>query len=537
METDQFYSKSYRLDSPLKKYGIVKFFTGVALILFTWYFSGSINSLISGISEENGALIAGSALKVLAIVVLCIVSLSFLFGGIKYIKKITITPEIPSPFRNYTVVFDNLLKGKLDIYKFPDYGPLKFAYDYVNDKIPFLTPPKREVVAKNVVFFRKFIFLFVALLVIYFVLKYIPVSLFEDMDIEPLRMRFPVFFLFVFFAIMAISFYTIFMIIPENVPLQVVSENFATINGGGDPNSICPAIDKTLNDYRFDKLPNYTHKSGFSKIEDLSFNESASYSGCYSVETHPRYINAEKTEIIPVIYLTLAVLCACIAVFYFNTISISELDTSSVQSGFGKLLAGFIFMGTSSNMFHRALLIYNTYQFESVFTYLDINGTIGKSEITAGKAITDSIETRNVVIRSDSQFKVYTSRLLSESYTLNGERYITAMNVDDHLDEVTQKILLTINNFKSEGVTIRGIDVTSESISQITSANLMIQQAKRTAKPLQENEPLKLNTQTIKSVEAAPTELVTGDTKECPRCAETIKAKAKMCRYCNYEFE
>jgi len=31
-------------------------------------------------------------------------------------------------------------------------------------------------------------------------------------------------------------------------------------------------------------------------------------------------------------------------------------------------------------------------------------------------------------------------------------------------------------------------------------------------------------------------EVVSGN-KDCPMCAETVKAKAKICRYCNYEFE
>lgn len=28
-----------------------------------------------------------------------------------------------------------------------------------------------------------------------------------------------------------------------------------------------------------------------------------------------------------------------------------------------------------------------------------------------------------------------------------------------------------------------------------------------------------------------------GETKECPQCAETIKLKARVCRFCNYKFE
>ena len=27
------------------------------------------------------------------------------------------------------------------------------------------------------------------------------------------------------------------------------------------------------------------------------------------------------------------------------------------------------------------------------------------------------------------------------------------------------------------------------------------------------------------------------DTKDCPMCAETVKAKAKICRFCKHEFE
>ena len=29
----------------------------------------------------------------------------------------------------------------------------------------------------------------------------------------------------------------------------------------------------------------------------------------------------------------------------------------------------------------------------------------------------------------------------------------------------------------------------------------------------------------------------TDDTKECPMCAETVKAKAKICRFCKHKFK
>lgn len=113
----------------------------------------------------------------------------------------------------------------------------------------------------------------------------------------------------------------------------------------------------------------------------------------------------------------------------------------------------------------------------------------------------------------------------------------TAMIVDNDVEEITSCLIETINTFKSEGVTVRGIDVTSESINQITKANLMIHEARKSPvnKLPSGDYKQEIAEKSVVSVETAPE--AASDTKECPRCAETIKAKAKMCRYCNYEFE
>ncbi|MGG1660915.1 zinc ribbon domain-containing protein [Brevibacillus sp. NRS-1366] len=45
--------------------------------------------------------------------------------------------------------------------------------------------------------------------------------------------------------------------------------------------------------------------------------------------------------------------------------------------------------------------------------------------------------------------------------------------------------------------------------------------------------------QEIKAIQNASqmSDAVGSDTKECPQCAEIIKAKARICRYCNFKFD
>ena len=223
-------------------------------------------------------------------------------------------------------------------------------------------------------------------------------------------------------------------------------------------------------------------------------------------------------------------------------------------------------MMTGRNFFIRAHLLLNTFKYESLVTMVEVEGTIGKTEITAGKAITDSLETKNVVIRSDSQLRLYTTKVLTENYSLRGARYISAMIIDSKARDAEERLLNTINNFRDEGVSVRGIDVTSESLNQIAQANIMIQNAKRghgkaldandqppprilsdgtddtgrtqhaeTVEEPEEKYNATMNDQADNTSQHSPDPQ--SDTKECPMCAETVKAKAKICRFCNYRFE
>jgi hypothetical protein len=539
MEKNSFYSKSIRVQSPLKNLGIAKITGGFILLIFSLSSFGRLSFFIEALSEGGSAdLIINNLLLLFASIILFFTGLSILLSGFSYLKKITITPNDPPEFNNYNSIIETIIKGKLGIYRLPDYGHIRFAYNYISDRVPFLKPAQREVVAKNISFLRKYIFLVCLIVVIYFSQRFINEEIIYELGFfDNSFFKIPYFFMIVLLFLLIISFATIFYLVPDQIPRQEKIENVASVSGGGDPNQFCPIFERALYDYRFNSLPNRSFKSGFQKVEELSFNETGSYTGNFVIETHPKYIGTQVAGNVPYVYISIAIISLMISLFYFSYLPLEEgnaiLNLNSLLTFFG----GLILLRTSTNFFKRAYLLLNSFHFESIFTYIECQGTIGKTEITAGKAINDSIESRNVVIRSDSQFKVYATKIQSENKRISDERYVTAMIVDEKVKEISGRMIKEINNFRDSGVTIRGVDISSRSVSELTHANLKIQAAKKNIKNI---DLIEGKTESRYLKDQSDSDPVSENsqqaTKECPQCAETIKEKAKICRFCRYEF-
>ncbi len=356
---------------------------------------------------------------------------------------------------------------------------------------------------------------------------------------------------------------------PKQTPSSAREEFRLSLGGGGDPKLIPTGLEHELMSFRSSAgAPNRGTCYGF-EMNEGGVRNSGDFEGTLVVETQPVILAGREVPRMEMLFAAAVVVTGIALVMLVNRPDyLALLSRYSGDNETAIVLVRWLVRSIGAGLLLGAAngLVAHAEHFLNVFTYsstaiaVRVSGTFGRAGLKVGKGIHDSIESENVVVRSDSSVVGYLATIESESEGLQGVRSITAMKADRAVVDVRELVERWFQSFSAKGADIVGLDMSSAKVAQMVNANVAID-ARRTgarqAAKSEARETVQLREAALSPLLAAATngsEPERGDTganavgnagdqepgpgeQSCPDCAEIIKLAARKCRFCGYRFD
>jgi hypothetical protein len=122
-------------------------------------------------------------------------------------------------------------------------------------------------------------------------------------------------------------------------------------------------------------------------------------------------------------------------------------------------LAVLLVAGVGPLLVQTARLMTGVYHYRSTVVYVEIGGSFTRSEVNVGKARTDSIESRNLVVRSNLVLRYFVAEVASESLDLNATRRLIALDSTASTDAMLPTLQAVLRDQLEAGVAPVSIDL------------------------------------------------------------------------------
>jgi len=350
-----------------------------------------------------------------------------------------------------------------------------------------------------------------------------------------------------FFAEMAIGK----LMVPHKAPGTQALEGNDHYRGFGHPSQLFSRIPDLALPLRWDNFPNRVIKGGGETASSV-VGDIGNFSGYLLIEQQPVLEKRGKTGYKYWFFLIgwLLALISAVSLFVFFMPQVITLQNNYITL-IGILLFGWFSKVNSRKFLNRADALFEILTFKSQAILIDLEGNLFRSDIRIGKAMVDSIESSNVAIRSDFTARFWSAELISEVKTIDSKRDLLALRINKECENWMDFFKREILKLRDEGIKPLGVDFRTSEVDNMVKANVAISSMRSgeenhllshqqspislTSKPKENT-----NTQPQRS-DQIPSQSSTqpvniGDYKECPRCAEMVRAKATVCRFCGYEF-
>lgn len=167
------------------------------------------------------------------------------------------------------------------------------------------------------------------------------------------------------------------------------------------------------------------------------------------------------------------------SLIYLDPVTYPSLEGTILPT----LITGFIVIGIGYSYLGMASKLFNLLRFDSKAILTDIKGEFYKSDVGVGTSMQDSLRSQRLAVISDSRLNYYAAEVLSECYTLKGEREIVAINVSSKINEDLQSLIKFIESQRKPDLEVQGIDFDQPSASELLKQDIAISEIKARQQP------------------------------------------------------
>src|SRR5262245_12701577 len=469
MAVEFFAAQARPIPNPLRPYAVLRVSLGIGLtIVGLLLVAGLVAPLSELLSQLRGRASEGSTplviMRAVVAVSLLVAGLKALSEGIGAFGRILVPPRAPADMATQEVV-TSMTRRELPAYAVVENEPYWLLRRWLPNQFPLMTRRHRHIVNVGLTEIMRTLWVVGAVAVGVLLLR-----AFSPQHANVLIG--PWFWTYLACLVVGTGAYVWGALsgLPTASPRAELSEFGMQVRGGGDPNHIPHSLEHELGILRpSEGTPNRVARLGFDMLGG-GVTESGKFEGMIFVENQPVLVEG-PAQSQSVILLAAGASAQAIALAWWLHPPGQEgwtLD-ALVIAGIFQWIGALRLHQLGGRMLQAAKEFLQSFRFHSSGVLLNIEGNFARSELRVGRGRDDSIETSNLVVRSDCSVTGYVAALLTESRELMGPRHVIAMALDETSRRVEELVRDWMSRFERQAATVVGLDLEDRKVMEMRS--------------------------------------------------------------------